>query len=96
MTATLFETQLDREFREFHDSNPQVFALFTELAEKALKKGKRVGARSIGERMRWHYDIEVLGVDRPKLNDHHWPRYARLLVQIDRRFEGFFEFRRTA
>lgn len=96
MTPTLFESDLDREFREFHAANPQVFALFTRLAVEALEAGQRVGARNIGERMRWHYRVEVKGGHKPKLNDHHWPRYARLLAQIDRRFEGFFEFRRTA
>lgn len=95
MTPTLFEPQLDREFREFHDANPQVFEVFTRLALDAMDAGQRVGARCIWERMRWYYRIEIAGNAKPKLNDHHAPRYARLLARIDPRFKDFFEFRRT-
>lgn len=89
------ESPRDRQFAEFHAANPQVFDLFRSLAVKALESGGRVGARCIGERIRWEYAVEVSGraEGSPKFNDHLWPRYARLLAATDGRFTNFFETR---
>lgn len=82
------------DFCEFHKANPQVFTLFRQFAESALLSGnrRRFGARMIGERIRWYTAVETTDQEF-KINDHHWPYYARLLMLSDPRFEGFFERR---
>jgi hypothetical protein len=87
---TLFANQQRFEaWKAFHQDNPQVFSLFHRFALEALQAGEKVGARMIGERIRWKTQIETT-TESPKINDHHWPYYSRLLMDIDKRFEGFF------
>ena len=85
------------DFLEFHEANPEVYALFKRFASEALTKGAerlRYSVRTIGERVRWHTDVETVGSSF-KINDHYLPYYSRLLMFEDKRFENFFE-RRTA
>lgn len=89
-------------FLEFHRLNPWVWAWFKYLAGVKLRAGKKCSARSIGEFIRWQVDLPIVKPERenlphlpddPKINDHHWPYYSRLLMATDKRFEGFFETR---
>lgn len=96
MTRLLFHgNDWDAKFEAFHRANPQVFRLFAKLAEEALNAGRKVGARCIGENIRWHYEVRLRTTNAPRFCDHLWPRYARLLAEKDDRFRDFFEFRRT-
>ncbi|MBD3674375.1 MAG: hypothetical protein HUJ26_12695 [Planctomycetaceae bacterium] len=97
--ATLFdveETFPERfaQWLAFHRDNPQVWAWFKFYAGE-LQKHQQIGsARLIGERIRWETAVRVTReADLPKLNDHHWPYYARLLMATDERFAGFFHTR---
>lgn len=85
----------DAKFHAFHEANPQVFRLFAKLARKALAANRKVGARCIGERLRWEFEIRLHTSNVPRLNNFLWPRYARMLAEKDDRFRDFFEFRRT-
>lgn len=69
-----------------------MFQLFEQFAREAKVRGQRVGARMIGERIRWYERVETRTVS-PKLNDHYWPYYARLLMAKYTEFDGFFETR---
>lgn len=86
----------DARFAAFHEANPQVFRLFAKLAGEALAAGRKVGARCIGEQIRWHYEVRLNTTNAPRFCNSAWPRYARLLAEKDDRFRDFFEFRRTA
>tara|TARA_R110000803_G_scaffold75124_3_gene139416 strand:- start:62 stop:334 length:273 start_codon:yes stop_codon:yes gene_type:complete len=67
-----------------------VFELFQKFAEQALSSGRdKFSARMLGERIRWYTTVETSDVEY-KINDHHWPYYARLLIGTDDRFTGFF------
>lgn len=81
-------------FAEFHRDNPQVFRLFRKFARQALESrpSRRFGARMIGERIRWYTTVETTDSDF-KINDHHWPYYARMLMLAHREFADFFEIR---
>ena len=80
-------------WKAFHRDNPAVFGLFRRFAMEALNKGRRrLGARMIGERIRWHTGVETIG-DEFKINDHFWPYYSRLLAGLDDRFKTFFTFK---
>ena len=85
-------------FRVFHQENPGVFELFTKFARQAKYKGGRTyyGAHMIGERIRWYTSIETTSDDEFKVNDHHWPYYARLLMGVyPDEFTNFFRRRDT-
>lgn len=79
----------------FHRANPCVFGLFLRFAReaRAARPGK-IGARMVGERIRWATSIEIRRADPgPKINDHVWPYYARLAMAVDPSLDGAFDRR---
>ncbi len=97
---TLFdESEADRpltrteRFERFHRDNPEVYRLFLQFARQAKAAGReRIGARLIGERIRWQTTVETSDPDF-KVNDHFWPFYARLAMREHADLEGLFETR---
>ena len=80
---------------KFHRENPKVWILFRKFARQAHERGNRshFGARMIGERIRWYTQVETNDPEY-KVNDHHWPYYARLLMLLEpEQFIDFFELR---
>ena len=94
--SSLFATDQHRfeAWKEFHRDNPHVFTLFHKFALEAFLNDKKVGARAIGEQIRWQTEVKTTTAG-PKLNDHLWPFYSRLLMAIDDRFKGYFEVRNS-
>lgn len=89
------DRDLDAEFAKFHHDNPHVFDLFRRFANEVRAAGHmHYSAEAIMQRIRWHCTVETKSDDGFKLNDHHRARYARLLVESDGSFAGFFEFRK--
>ena len=81
---------------EFHRRHPAVFDLFVSFARqaRAARNGGRIGARMIGERIRWHSMVDVQSTDGEyRFNDHLWPYYARLAMAIHPDIAGAFERR---
>ncbi len=99
--ATLFDLAeqdadtIQSRFLAFHESNPDVFALFVILAEKMRAAGwRRYSAKTIIEQIRWHYDLASGGKDGEwRLNNNFTSRYVRLLIETRPEFAGFFETR---
>lgn len=97
---TCNEAQLDlgsyaREtrWREFHESNPHVYEMFSRFAMELVAAGrKRIGARLVWERMRWETMIVTTDAE-PKLNDHWPPFYARLFMKDHPELGQVFETR---
>lgn len=90
----LFEKTRFESWCDFHEANPDVFDMFRCFANTAITLGKKVGARLIGERIRWQCKFEIEREDgEPKFNNNHWPYYARLLAGLNQNFENFFDFR---
>lgn len=80
-------------FIAFHRANPFVFEQFARFAKQAKETGmERCGARLLGERIRWYLQVETR-TDDYKINNNHWPYYARLLMLTRPEFDGFFERR---
>lgn len=79
----------------FHRANPHILALFVRFAREAIAaRPGRVGARMIGERIRWATRVEVERTDREvRLNDHLWPYYSRLSMSLFPELRGAFERR---
>ncbi len=88
------ETMQER-FAAYHARHPDVFGLFRRFAAEARAAGRaRFGARAIMERIRWHYAVVRHDGEPFKINDSFTSRYARLLIEEDPGFAGFFELRR--
>lgn len=80
----------ERAFEEFHAANPRVWELFERFALELVRAGRRrIGARLIGERIRWECAIATTDAEF-KVNDHHWPHYARMFAE---KHGNVFEFR---
>ena len=87
------ESALEQAFREFHEANPHVYALFRELASEVIRAGRvRFSARTIWHRMRWYAAFETTD-EEFKLNNNHSPYYARLWLKDHPQYPGFFELR---
>ncbi len=88
---------LEEAFRRFHAANPEVFRLFRKFAYQVLNNGlDHYSADAILHRIRWHMDIDVKERDGEfRLNNNHAAYYARLLMQEEPMFEGFFTTRET-
>jgi hypothetical protein len=90
---TLFDDPHAR-FEMFHADNPQVYAKLVELSRTAKRAGhERLGIRTLWERLRWFFKIEVRSDDDFKLNDHYTSYYSRLIMQREPDLAGFFEIR---
>ncbi len=97
-TLPLFNESEDRSiqarFEAFHRAHPEVYDLFCRFANEMLIAGHgRYSARAIVHQIRWHHDVNPERHSGFKINDHFSSRYARLLVDSNPRFDGFFELR---
>jgi hypothetical protein len=90
-----FAWQTPMTFREFHEANPQIFALFKRFAQDAKARRPRFSARTILHRIRWYTAVETDDPAGFKINNNWSPFYARLLILEDSSFDGFFELRRS-
>lgn len=85
---------LDEQFREFHSKHPDVYELFSKFAKEAKENGAcTYGAKSIMERIRWHYATSSQNSETFKINNNYTSRYARMLADEQEDFNGFFETR---
>lgn len=85
-----------RAFADFHRANPDVFRLFRRFAEQLRKTQDRGSAEQVWQRLRWEVrlwtDDQLAGSF--KLNNYYRSKYARLLVEVDPGFKGWFRFRK--
>lgn len=86
-------------FCDFHRDNRHVWMLFERFSLQVIAaKFERYSSDAICHRIRWHMDIETLGEEQYKLNDHFTAYYARLFAVKYPSRVGFFRnrVRRTA
>lgn len=86
---------LQAKFEAFHGAHPDVYAEFKKIAYQLLALGVRhYGAGAIFEVMRFNRTVSGRDIGEPfKLNNVYRSRYARLLIDEDPTFAGFFETR---
>jgi hypothetical protein len=83
-----------QEWREYFINNPEVWDLFVKYSfEAAESRRQRFGVRAISERIRWFCTVETTSNDNFKLNDHHTPYYARLLMWVYPELDGLFSIK---
>ena len=87
------EDKAEIAFRAYHHANPHIFACFRDLAMRLYRAGVRhYGSKAIWEAMRYEFAIRAHG-ESLHLNNNYTSRYARLLMEQDARFDGFFSVR---
>ena len=79
-------TRLWKEFLDFHKDNPHIYANYKEEILKAIDSGRRGYSISIiTEHSRW---------DRKyKISNNHRAYYARLFIEENPQYQGFFRLR---
>lgn len=91
-----------RDFLEFHAQNPWVYDKIKQMVHSLKRRGwTHYSMRTMIAVLRFEWDLRTTGADVPttdgersvKLNDHHSPYYARLLVEEYPVLWDFFEFR---
>ena len=82
-------------FVVFHENNPDVWDLFQRFALQAINAGSNHhSAHAIIHRIRWEVEIETKSADDLKINNNHFPYYARLFHLAFPSHDGFFRNRK--
>lgn len=88
---------LQQRFEHFHDGHPEIYSEFRLIAHEiyAARGGEgHYGAKAIMEVIRYHRVLSGRDRSEPfKINNSYISRYARLLIDEDKRFAHFFETR---
>lgn len=81
-------------FERFHAVHPEVYELFRTFAYELRAAGRtKYSARTIVERIRWHYAINPDRDGGFKINDWFSAHYGRMLMQREPEFAGMFDTR---
>ena len=85
----------EREFWEFHETNPHIADKLEELALQLRRAGiHRWGIKALWEVCRYELMLRTNASSRSfKLNNNYTSCYARLLMARNPELEGFFETR---
>ena len=82
--------QMKKEWEQFHKDHPRVYNLITRYALEGIKRGRKNGSiNQIFEVIRWnHYTGSES--EEFKLSNSHRAFYARLFMQENPEYDGFF------
>jgi hypothetical protein len=91
---SLFEGIENKEFLEYHKTNPHLYEAFKQVAFDAMKMGfKTYGANGIFEIIRWKRAEQ--GDGEFKINNNYAPLFARLFANEFPAYADFFRFRKS-
>jgi hypothetical protein len=79
-------------FEQYQERNPRIYKEFKHYVFELIKAGeKKIGSKSIFERIRWESKIKKIG--EFKINNNYTADYARKFEQDYPHFAGIFEKR---
>jgi hypothetical protein len=86
---------IQTQFERFDQAHPEIYEEFRVIASDLLRRGRRhYGSKAILEVIRYHRILSGQDEHEPfKINNNYSSRYARKLIDEDKRFEQFFELR---
>lgn len=89
------ERDLQIAFEQFHKANPGVYIALVSLCRQAKSAGlDHCGIGMLWEVLRWDSLVgDTKDTSGYKLNNNHRSRYARLIMDQEPDFVGFFETR---
>ncbi len=83
------------QFERFHAANPDIYREIVQRAREVKAVGfEHFGMRRIWEGLRWFYALKHGPSGEFKLQDHHVPHYARLVMEQEPDLDGLFEIRK--
>ena len=97
INASIIDNPMAQEFEDFHDKNPQVYAVLARLAREwveATGRGK-LGIKALYERARWEIAVQTSNPDY-KLNNNFTAFYARLIMAQEQDLSEIFHMRGSA
>jgi len=85
--------EIDRQFRKFHEENPEVWNLFRKFTHLLISRGfKNHSADAVVHRIRWHTTVETTGSEY-KIGNNFVTCYARLFHKTYPEHGDFFRTR---
>ncbi len=91
------DDRIQANFEKFHAANPRVFELWKMFTMQMIRAGFKQGSASlVAERIRWETVISTTSDPPVKLNNNYRSRYARLWMQENPTWAGFFRTRGLA
>lgn len=107
MTRTITETQIEQSllsegidlntvaaFLRYHEKYPQIWVWFSRFALEKLSKGKKIGCRTVMERVRWECD-DYTKADGFKINNDWTPYYGRVFLIFYPQYSAVFKLRKA-
>ena len=89
-------TQIRKQWRRFHEENPEVYTLFKKFSFELISVGfQNYSSKSVFERIRWHTDVQTRNT-KFKLNNNYTAYYARLFNVDHPQHNTFFRTRQTS
>lgn len=89
------KTKAQKRFDKFHAKHPEVYSTVLHVSQLRRAQGiRRYAIAAIFEDARHHLHMQRNGATFPRLNNNYKSRYARLIVEQEEGFEGFFELRK--
>lgn len=96
MTAPLVsQRSIERQFQEFHDSNPAVYTELVAMARQMKARGYHtIGIELLCAAYRWNRMLNTTAdAYNFKINNNFTSRYARLIMTQEEDLDGFFQTR---
>lgn len=92
------EDRIEREFKDFNQEHPEVYAQLVKLARTWQANGTaKLGIATLFEVLRWNSHLNPNHHGGYKLNNNYRALYARLIMDQEPDLKGIFELReRTA
>lgn len=93
MQISLFDSNAQQKFEEYHRQNPHVLDALIRMTDQAVAKGhKRLGIELLFNVLRWESMISTVG-DEYKMNNNYKSRYVRLIEEVRPDLVGVFNKR---
>jgi len=93
----LFEGINNKDFPDYHNSNPQIYEMFKIYTNKAIQAGfTHISSDFIFHIIRWETKVGALNDPLNfKVNNNFTPFYSRLFMNEHKHLAGFFRTRKS-
>jgi len=88
-------SRLEAAFEQFDRENPHIYEAFARFTREAVRAGcRKIGAKLIWERIRWHTAVETRRArGEYRLNNNWTAYYARKFMRDHPEHQGLFDTR---
>jgi len=85
-----------QKFELFNELNPKIYKKLVQMARQLKRRGvKSAGIKMLWENLRWKYYSTTRDPNSKfKIDNNYHSRYARLIMNQEKRLSGFFKTRK--